>query len=1501
MFHNSLRTKVISFLFLFLTIPLTGQESTSSKRNFTINYSNISILEYMKFVSKITGKNFIYNQSDLNFTISIVSEEPVTAESVMDTLIQVLRLNGLTLIEDGNNLVIKSGSSTGYVSKVVPPDGALNRDTPIITKLFRIKNANIDSVAAIIRQMISSQALLQVSQETRQIIISDMTSNIKRISDLIDELDSTQSPVEIETYKAKFGRAEDLIGLLKQIMSPLSQGNTYVLVPQELTNTIYMVSTPQLVEKSLSILGKLDVHSAGAIKREFKPENLFIYQPKFIDHSKLEEVLENVRATLEGQGYEEKGIVETLGSAEWIKETNSFIFSGDESTINKLKEILSTIDVPSKEQEAKSSSALFTYKPKNKTASAVYTGLQEIISGLEKSKEFGNDNLLSALKSARVIESTNSIIFTGNQKVFTQLQDLLSAIDLTKGASGGETFYIYKIQKASPKALQLALKEIAQFLDSSKIEDQEVMKAIEGLKYLEDSNSIIFSAPATSIDRIKELVTSFDTENLGSLPGRQTYTVYQIKNTTYTSIAKSIDEMAKYLSESKGEDSTLIETLKTYKYIPQTNSLVFSGSKENLDKIKPLVTSLDIVSPQGLASRHLVYNPKHVPGESIKEQVLSTAKRLKESNLSDPEFINSLEKVQWDSSSLSLIFTGNQEAINEVQALLSRIDTPSNPDAIEQQQTYFTFHITYVSKDSTIEYLNEFVKRLKEIPNPSSSEKQLIKTIESKQWIDDSNSFMFYGSQSSIDQIKDMLTKYDVSSAENKPAYFLYKLKNTSGHVIEENLDDFIKNLKTNSAVAKKYADLIELIDKIRWIEETNSLVLTGTGVAIDEAKELIASFDVQQTTAGKTDQFFMYQPRFLTPEKLEELLKQTASNLKSAGLSDSYLLRTIDSMKINKQTNSTVFTGSTQTLDRLKGIIADLDNEALASLGETDSTFLLYKLQVAAGSQVIKALDGVSKDLSSLSKQNDADKEFLNSLKSVKFIEETNSLLFTGTPGALSRVRTVVQSFDVSQLAGPTSSEKDTYLVYKPKYVAGPELISTLVNFAKQLQTNKVSDPDLYKTLEHIQWDEKTKSLVFTGTPTSLARTQELLQTFDVQMGTTGDATASIQGLDETSFLVYKLQYHKGEEIQQALRAVARDLTRMGANADKNLLDSISAIQLIPMTNSLLVSGGPNTLKRLKELIRNLDIPLKQVFIEMLIIETSFTNGLSFGLNWAGKALYKNRVVGAVNNLQSPVPQQFVNQNAMNATTVPTGDDISFNSGFDLGVIGDIILHKGRTFITLGSLVSALQSDQDSTIISTPKLITQDSKTSEIFIGSNVPFAGSFVSQDGANTVQTQNLEYRDIGISLVLTPVLGNSDIITLNLELSRTQDIGQGTTVPTSGIQGITTSKTTMNTQVHIPNKNFLVLSGMVDSTKRHDKTGIPCLGCLPLIGAAFSENNTFENTRNIVIFVRPHIITSYKDMIQVTSSQEDFFRDYAGSIQLENDFNEAMEMIKTPDDE
>ena len=369
--------------------------------------------------------------------------------------------------------------------------------------------------------------------------------------------------------------------------------------------------------------------------------------------------------------------------------------------------------------------------------------------------------------------------------------------------------------------------------------------------------------------------------------------------------------------------------------------------------------------------------------------------------------------------------------------------------------------------------------------------------------------------------------------------------------------------------------------------------------------------------------------------------------------------------------------------------------------------------------------------------------------------------------------------------------------------------------------------------------------------------------------------------------FLVYKLQYHTGDEIEETIRRIAGDLS-CKPETSSQYLAVLKSVQWIKSTNSLVCSGDPESLQAVKQLIQSLDIQLKQVFIEVLVVETDAQKSLDFGLQWAAGGKYKDSVgMGTGNfspNKQSNFPLTF---QSINGTNTPTGpSQIPMGGGFDMGVIGDLIFHKGKSFLSLASLVSALQVDGDTSIVLNQKIITQDNKNSKIFVGDNIPFTGSVVTTVGASQQSTANIEYRDIGVNLSITPRLGDDDVITLELQ----EEITEAHPTDINSQQGgIKTTKTNMMTHVHVPDKHFLVLSGMARNTRSQHKAGLPCLGGLPFIGAAFAKKENLDTKRNIIIFVRPHIIRSMDDYRKLTQQESDFQRENSQS----GSFDKAME--------
>ncbi|CAM0117001.1 hypothetical protein [Rhabdochlamydiaceae symbiont of Dictyostelium giganteum] len=370
--------------------------------------------------------------------------------------------------------------------------------------------------------------------------------------------------------------------------------------------------------------------------------------------------------------------------------------------------------------------------------------------------------------------------------------------------------------------------------------------------------------------------------------------------------------------------------------------------------------------------------------------------------------------------------------------------------------------------------------------------------------------------------------------------------------------------------------------------------------------------------------------------------------------------------------------------------------------------------------------------------------------------------------------------------------------------------------------------------------------------------------------------------------FLVYKLQYHDGLEIEESVKKIAADLATKSATSPQ-YLNALKSVQWVKSTNSLVCSGDESTLSSIKQLFQSLDAPLRQVFIELLVVEVDNRHTVDFGLQWAAGGSLDGKVGFGTGNFPptasaGPFATAFQGINALSTPKGPS--QIPLGNGFDMGVIGDIIFHKGKSFLSLGSLVSALQVDGDSSIVLNQKIITQDNKKSTIFVGDNIPFTGSIVQTVGTSQQTTANIEYRDIGVNLTITPKLGEGDVITLDLQEEITEAVQTGLeSVSTAQVTGIQTTKTNMMTHVHVPDKHFLVLSGMIRNAKRFQKAGVPCLGGLPVIGAAFSKTKNKDEKRNIMIFVRPHIIRSVEDYRKLSDHQESLYSELTSKKLME----------------
>ena len=278
--------------------------------------------------------------------------------------------------------------------------------------------------------------------------------------------------------------------------------------------------------------------------------------------------------------------------------------------------------------------------------------------------------------------------------------------------------------------------------------------------------------------------------------------------------------------------------------------------------------------------------------------------------------------------------------------------------------------------------------------------------------------------------------------------------------------------------------------------------------------------------------------------------------------------------------------------------------------------------------------------------------------------------------------------------------------------------------------------------------------------------------------------------------------------------------------------------IQADEDTNALIITAPPDEMRSILAVIEQLDIRRAQVLVEAIIAELSENNSNALGVNFAVDGSGSNRP-GAYTNLGGATA-------ALLGTVASQGTQLASGLSLALGRCCD----EGVNF---GFLISAIASDSDNNILSTPTLVTMDNQEAEIVVGQNVPFVtGTQLSSANNNPFQT--IERQDIGISLKVKPQINEGDNIKMEIE----QEVSDVSSTSVTGASDITTNKRSIKTTVLVEDGQTLVLGGLIDDQVNDTNDKVPLLGDIPLLGGLFRYRTTTKAKRNLMVFLHPTIL-------------------------------------------
>jgi general secretion pathway protein D len=460
---------------------------------------------------------------------------------------------------------------------------------------------------------------------------------------------------------------------------------------------------------------------------------------------------------------------------------------------------------------------------------------------------------------------------------------------------------------------------------------------------------------------------------------------------------------------------------------------------------------------------------------------------------------------------------------------------------------------------------------------------------------------------------------------------------------------------------------------------------------------------------------------------------------------------------------------------------------------------------------------------------------------------DRTNSLIIAASRQKIKMVLELVKQLDID-------TKPEVHSKIFPLKYADANLVATQLNKLFQQPdggSRNMNNPYMYvnpmmpnqpKTYAGMKEnlvvaDVRTNSIVVTATSQNMREYEEMIKQLDAPT-VLSDITR-----------VFALKYAKAKDLESTLSSLFRgqrrgfnfwDLLFSGGNNQNTDGDPISQLRNITVvaeekSNSLLITGPPQTFNMVEQIIERLDKRTVQVFIEVAIVDVSLNDSTKFGVewNWASKTVLPDKSHKAT-----------------------LGTDLGLASepnGFRYNIISD----------SMQALLHAMKTDSNVKVYSTPSITTADNVQAKISIGSDQPFVSADETTTSGGTRRT--VAFKNVSIALTVTPHVNEaSNLIGLDVQQTINELMGREPTL-NAPIVANREAKTT----VMVNDGQTIVIGGIIKENKDREMQGVPWVSRIPLVGELFKRRTNTGQKSELMVFITPHILRDDKAIADVTN--------------------------------
>jgi general secretion pathway protein D len=420
---------------------------------------------------------------------------------------------------------------------------------------------------------------------------------------------------------------------------------------------------------------------------------------------------------------------------------------------------------------------------------------------------------------------------------------------------------------------------------------------------------------------------------------------------------------------------------------------------------------------------------------------------------------------------------------------------------------------------------------------------------------------------------------------------------------------------------------------------------------------------------------------------------------------------------------------------------------------------------------------------------------------------------------------------------------------------------------------------------------DDRINALILLATEPAYLRTRALVRRLDVEV--------EVEGAGRIH--VYALENADSEELATTLQSVISGITPPQQGAGQ---PGRPAPQRQPVpggdlggaatfegqvrvthdkpTNSLVIVASVKDYLALRDVVRKLDTPRRQVFIEAVILELKVDNGLDLGVSFhGGKDLDDGGIV--VGGLQHS------NLQSLNVASLAS------QTGLLGGLIGPLLPNAeqliGTSIPSYGVLFQALANNNNVNVLSSPHILTTDNEAAEISVGENIPYQSSFSNfgfggggggqapGGGGFGFPVQSIQRQDVALTLKITPHINASDMVRLEID----QEISDIASPNFEGL-GPSWAKRTIKTTVVVRDQQSIVIGGLMSDRVTYSESKVPLLGDIPILGYLFKYTRRSKAKTNLLVLLTPYVIKDQMDIEAIVQrkvrERREFVRAFVG---------------------